>query len=118
MGLDFEKLAWTGIAVAALVFVAGVSPALGIQPTVEKITQEADGTATYHLKIKIDETIRVEGQGKEPNPDFFTIFNFTGMVPGSEKQPPGCFRPQPTESRLTEADAPSSRQSISRGSRT
>ena len=90
MGSDFAKIAWTGIAFAAMALVAGVRPALGIEPTVEKITQEADGTATYHFKIKIDETIRVEGQGKEPNPDFFTIFNFTGMVPGSEKQPPGC----------------------------
>ena len=58
-----EKLAWTGVAFAAMALVAGVSPALGIQPTVEKITQEADGTATYHFKIKVDETIRVEGQG-------------------------------------------------------
>ena len=89
MGLDLGKFAWTGVAFAAMALVAEVTPAWGIQPTVENITQEADGTATYHFKIKIDETIRVEGRGKEPNPDFFTIFNFTGMVPGSEKQPPG-----------------------------
>jgi hypothetical protein len=89
MGLDFGKLAWTGVAFGAMALVLGVSPALGIQPMVEKITHEADGTATYHFKIKIDETIPIEGQGKEPNPDFFTIFNFMGMVPGSEKQPPG-----------------------------
>ena len=85
----FGNLAWTRVTFVAMALVAGVSPALGIQPTVEKISQEADGTATYHFKIKIDEAIRVEGQGKAPNPDFFTIFNFTGMVPGSEKQPPG-----------------------------
>ena len=85
----FGKLAWTGVAFVAMALVAGVSPALGIQPTVEDITQEADGTATYHFKIKTDETIRVEGQEKAPNPDFFTLFNFNGMVPGSEMQPPG-----------------------------
>jgi hypothetical protein len=89
MGLDSGRLAWTVAVFALMVPVAGVNPALGIQPTVEKITQEADGTAIYHFKINIDETIRVEGQGKEPNPDFFTIFNFTGMIPGSKKQPPG-----------------------------
>jgi hypothetical protein len=89
MGFDLRKLAWMGVAIAAMALGAGANPALGIQPTVERITQEADGTVTYHFAIKIDETIRVEGQGKEPNPDFFTIFNFTGMVPGSEKQPPG-----------------------------
>jgi hypothetical protein len=66
-----------------------VSPALSIQPTLEKVTSEADGTATYHYKIKIDETVRVESQGKDPSPDFFTIYNFAGVVPGSEKQPDG-----------------------------
>ena len=78
-----------GIVFAAIALCAFVRPTLAIQPTLEKITQEADGTVTYHFKIRIDETIHVEGQGKEPNPDFFTIFNFTGMVPGSEKQPAG-----------------------------
>ena len=78
-----------GIVFAAFALCASVRPTVAIQPTLEKITQEADGTVTYHFKIRIDETIHVEGQGKEPNPDFFTIFNFTGMVPGSEKQPAG-----------------------------
>src|SRR5215831_6021830 len=78
-----------GIVFAAFALCASVRPTVAIQPTLEKITQEADGTVTYHYKIRIDETIHVEGQGEEPNPDFFTIFNFTGMVPGSEKQPAG-----------------------------
>lgn len=78
-----------GLAAAAIVLCAAVTPALAIQPTLESITPEADGTVTYHFKIKVDETVRVESEGKEPNPDFFTIFNFTGMVPGSEKQPAG-----------------------------
>jgi hypothetical protein len=86
---SFGLLGRIGFAVAAIALVASVNPALAIQPTLEKTTQEADGTVTYHFKIKVDETVRVESQGKEPNPDFFTIFNFLGMVPGSEKQPPG-----------------------------
>ena len=65
------------IALAAVALCAAVNPAGAIQPTLEKITQEADGRVTYHFKIKVDETVRVESQGKEPNPDFFTIFNFT-----------------------------------------
>jgi len=82
-------IAWAGIGFDAKLLATGVSPALGIQATVEKMTQEKDGTATYNFKIKIDETVRFKGQGKEPNPDLFTIFNFTATVPGSEKQPSG-----------------------------
>jgi len=86
---SFCSSRWMGIAVATIILCTAVRPALAIQPTIEKITQEADGTVTYYFKIKIDETVHLEGQGAEPNPDFFTIFNFTGMVPGSEKQPAG-----------------------------
>src|SRR5208337_4030846 len=71
---------------AAIMLCAVVNPAAAIQPTLENITQESDGTVTYHFKIKIDETVQVESRGAEPNPDFFTIFNFLGMAPGSEKQ--------------------------------
>jgi hypothetical protein len=78
-----------GLAAVAVALCASVSPAWAIQPTLERIAPEADGTVTYHFKIKVDDTIHVESQGKEPNPDFFTIFNFIGMVPGSEKQPAG-----------------------------
>jgi hypothetical protein len=78
-----------GLAVAAVALCAAVTPAAAIQPTLESITPESDGTVTYHFKIKVDDTVHVESQGKEPNPDFFTIFNFMGMVPGSEKQPAG-----------------------------
>jgi hypothetical protein len=77
------------VPLAIIVLCLSLNSAAAIQPTVERITQESDGTFTYHFKIKVDDSIHVEGQGKEPNPDFFTIFNFTGMVPGSEKQPPG-----------------------------
>jgi hypothetical protein len=78
-----------GLAVAAVALCSAVTPATAIQPTLESITRESDGTVTYHFKIKVDDTVHVESQGKEPNPDFFTIFNFMGMVPGSEKQPVG-----------------------------
>jgi hypothetical protein len=86
---NFGLLGRIGIALAATALCTAVDPALAIQPTVEKITQEADGIVTYQFKIKVDETVHVESQANEPSPDFFTIFNFTGMVPGSEKQPPG-----------------------------
>ena len=76
------------ILVTSLILLA--SPlAWAIQPSLTEIRAEADGTYTYEYSIKIDDTIRVEGRTVEPSPDFFTIFNFTGMVPGSEKQPKG-----------------------------
>jgi len=87
--LSFSALRRIGIAVAGLMLCAVAHPASAIEPMVEKVTQEADGTVTYYFKIKVDETVHLEGQGAEPNPDFFTIFNFSGMVPGSEKQPAG-----------------------------
>jgi len=85
----FSSLGRVVFAAAAVALCTSVTPASAIQPTLEKITPETDGTVTYHYKIKVDETVHVESQGKEPNPDFFTIFNFMGMVPGSEKQPAG-----------------------------
>src|SRR5215471_8973098 len=86
-----------GIVFAAFALCASVRPTVAIQPTLEKITQEADGTVTYHFKIRIDETIHVEGQGKEPNPDFFTILISQAwfLVPRSNQRV-GLFRPLPT----------------------
>jgi hypothetical protein len=87
--VSLSLLARRGLAVVAVAVCASITPASAIQPTLESITPETDGTVTYHFKIRVDDTVHVESQGKEPNPDFFTIFNFMGMVPGSEKQPAG-----------------------------
>lgn len=68
-------------------FISSLS--FAIQPTLVEVKPESDGTYTYVYKIKIDNTVLVKGGRDAPNPDFFTIFNFAGMVPGSEKQPTG-----------------------------
>jgi hypothetical protein len=65
------------------------SVALAIQPSLVEIKPEADGTYTYVYKIKIDNNVQVKGGSQVPDPDFFTIFNFAGLVAGSAKQPAG-----------------------------
>ena len=77
------------VLVLSLMFFSFLHQAQAIQPTLETITTESDGTFTYHFKIKIDDTVHVEGGHQDPNPDFFTIFNFLGLIAGSEKQPSG-----------------------------
>jgi hypothetical protein len=75
-------LAWRGVAFAAMAHVVGVSPALGIQPTVKKITQEADGVATYHFKIKIDEAILSKVKARSPTQTSSRDLQFHGHGSG------------------------------------
>jgi hypothetical protein len=74
---------------ASAVLLTAVSAAWAMQPTVVQVEKNGDGTYTYHFKIRIDDGITVESGTTEPNPDFFTIFNFDGFVPDSAKSPQG-----------------------------
>jgi hypothetical protein len=63
--------------------------ARAIQPTLVDIKDEGDGTYTYVFKITIDDGVRVAGGAEAPEPDFFTIYNFVGLVADSNKEPEG-----------------------------
>jgi hypothetical protein len=82
-----QLLTWTAAALALVTLASGTGRA--IQPTLVEIKKETDGTFTYVFKITIDDSVIVEGGKEAPNPDFFTIYNFAGLVPGSNKQPEG-----------------------------
>jgi hypothetical protein len=58
--------------------------ALALQVAVSKVDKNADGTATYHFMVKTD-----QGETLMPDSDFVTVYNFTGLVDGSAKAPPG-----------------------------
>ena len=75
-------------AVIAIAFGLGFD-AQAIQPTLVEIKAEADGTYTHIYKIKIDNNSMVTGGPDASNPDFFTIYNFGGLVEDSAKQPAG-----------------------------
>ena len=84
----FLRMGWLAV-MAWAVLVTAASAAWAMQPTVVQIEKNADGTYTYHFKVKIDDAVTVESGKAEPNPDFFTIFNFDGFVPDSAKSPEG-----------------------------
>jgi hypothetical protein len=65
----------------------GTGEARAIQPILVEIKKESDSSFTYIFKIKIDDGVQVEG-GKDAA-DFFTIYNFAGLVPDSAKSPEG-----------------------------
>lgn len=72
----------------ALLFSTG-STAQALQPTLAEIKAETDGTFTHVYKVKIDNNSIVKGGSDAPNPDFFTIYNFGGLLEESAKQPAG-----------------------------
>ena len=59
------------------------------QTYVTQVEKNADGGATYHFAVKIDdgETL-MPGDGKAGG-DFLTVYNFYGLVDGSVKSPAG-----------------------------
>ena len=63
-------------------------PADALQTTVTQVDKNADGSATYHFAVKLDagETMAA---GDAANADFFTVYNFYGLVDGSAKAPEG-----------------------------
>lgn len=63
--------------------------AYSMQPILVEVKPESDGTYTYQYKIKTDHSVMVKGGSIENDADFFTLFNFGGMVEGSAKQPTG-----------------------------
>jgi hypothetical protein len=78
---DFSKILMVGFCFA--------NSAFAIQPTLVSIKAEKDGTYTHTYQIKIDNTVMVKGGTTSPDPDFFTIYNFGGLIDDSAKQPDG-----------------------------
>ena len=64
------------------------SPALALQTVVTAIDKNADGTMTYHFAIKVEPGEQL-APGNKATADFFTIYNFYGLVEGSTKSPAG-----------------------------
>ena len=52
------------------------------------VDKNADGSSTYHFAVKLDagETMAA---GDKASADFFTVYNFYGLVDGSAKAPAG-----------------------------
>jgi hypothetical protein len=60
------------------------------QVTVTQVDRKADGTVTYHFSVKVGQTETMEpGNGDALPADFFTIYNFYGLVDGSVNTPDG-----------------------------
>ena len=74
--------------VLALGLAAAATPALALQTIVTAIDKNADGTATYHFALKVEPGEQL-APGDKTTADFFTIYNFYGLVEGSTKSPAG-----------------------------
>src|ERR1700680_4996703 len=86
--IQFVRMDWLAV-VTSIVLLSAASTAWAMQPTVVQIEKNGDGTYTYHFKIRIDDASTVASGATAPDPDFFTIFNFQGLVPDSSKSPTG-----------------------------
>jgi hypothetical protein len=79
-----------GLAVAATIWLMTCAPVDAAQVTVTQIQKNSDGTTTYHFALKIGQFETMgPGEGDALPADFFTIYNFYGLVDGSAKTPDG-----------------------------
>ena len=83
---------WKAMSIGALLAAGLIGPvgqASAFQTYVTKVEKNADGGATYHFSVKVDqgETL-VPGDGKSIG-DFLTVYNFYGLIDGSVKSPAG-----------------------------
>ena len=73
---------------SALALALSIGSAAALQTTVTQVDKNADGTMTYHFALKLD-AAEVMAAGDKAEADFFTIYNFYGLVDGSAKAPQG-----------------------------
>jgi len=79
-----------GLAAAAIFLFMTYAPADAAQLTVTQIDKNGDGTTTYRFSLKIDQSETMGPASGDALPaDFFTIYNFYGLVDGSVKTPDG-----------------------------
>lgn len=76
-----------GAALLVCVLLAG--PAQALDAVVTGVDRNADGTMTYHFAIHTAPGETLMPGNPVPEGDFFTIFNFYGLVDGSAKSPAG-----------------------------
>jgi hypothetical protein len=79
-----------GQVTAALLLLMTSATSDAAQVTVTQVDRKADGTVTYHFSVKVGQTETMEpGNGDALPADFFTIYNFYGLVDGSVNTPDG-----------------------------
>ena len=79
-----------GLVTAALLLLMTSATSDAAQVTVTQVDRKADGTVTYHFSVKVGQTETMEpGNGDALPADFFTIYNFYGLVDGSVNTPDG-----------------------------
>ena len=79
-----------GLITAAVLWLGVSAAADAAQVTVTQVDKNSDGTTTYHFVLKVDQTETMgPGNGDALPADFFTIYNFYGLVDGSVKTPDG-----------------------------
>jgi hypothetical protein len=83
--LGFMRLLLGSALVGLMALTCGSASA--IHPTLVRIKKNKDGSRTFFYEITVDKGVSVSGKDKAPGPDFFTIYNFYGLVKDSAKSP-------------------------------
>lgn len=79
-----------GIALVTAAVLRLATSADAAQVSVTQVDKNNDGTMTYHFALKVDQSETMEPANGEAMPaDFFTLYNFYGLVDGSVKTPDG-----------------------------
>jgi hypothetical protein len=85
--MRFARVRWLLAGLLGVLLVLQGTRARAITPTLVEVKKEKDGTYTYVYQITVGKGVTVKGGTKAPAPDFFTIYNFVGLVKDSNKQP-------------------------------
>ncbi len=64
-------------------------PAHAMDTVVTGVDRNTDGTMTYHFAVRTAPGETLTPGNLTPEGDFFTLYNFYGLVEGSAKSPPG-----------------------------
>jgi hypothetical protein len=79
-----------GLVTVGMLLLLASAMADAAQVTVTQVDKNSDGTTTYHFALKVDQSETMGPANGEALPaDFFTIYNFYGLVDGSVKTPDG-----------------------------
>ena len=76
---------------SAALLAAGLlaAPAYALDAVVTGVDRNTDGTMTYHFAVRTAQGEALAPGNPVPEGDFFTIYNFYGLVEGSAKSPAG-----------------------------
>ncbi len=97
---------WIALAVLAVLALSGSPAQAGFLASLRSITPQADGTYRWDYDINVDENTTIK-QG-----DYFTIYDFNGLISGSNMQPPNWLFSSPLSGPVAPSTTPQDNPAI------